>query len=468
MAFAFAPACGDGSGDDGSTSLDDDGFESGSTLPSGSEDETTLSGSTTLDTGSTTLDTGTDDTAETTGGGCNPPAADAQISGTVYAPNQEIPVSGALVYTTNEMPDGIPQTVYCAECVELDCAIHWGLTAPDGSFAIPAGSGQKYLVVQKGQFMRIVEIDIAMGNNALGPDLTSLPDHNDPTNGLYIPSIAVGFASYDRLEDGLAKLGLGDLMLTGTYGQQLVPGTEQFDLWANGGSVSGITTMGNFGQLIQNYALMEQYHIIFIPCSSDTYEGLLQDPTVQANIRNWTAAGGKWYASDWSNEMVEHIFPQYQTLQGEPNNADISSYDSTGTLLDQDMIAWMQALPDALKDINPANGGGTTHPTVNAPSIELVDNWSAVNDTPPVLVDDGMGGQIDVGHKVWVESPHSGVTKANAITAPYGCGKIMFTTYHTAEFSATYTGLTPQELVLMYLILEIGVCQTETPIPPAD
>ncbi|MCA9682099.1 MAG: hypothetical protein KC457_07870, partial [Myxococcales bacterium] len=52
------------------------------------------------------------------------------------------------------------------------------------------------------------------------------------------------------------------------------------------------------------------------------------------------------------------------------------------------------------------------------------------------------------------------------ISAEYGCGKLMFTTYHMAEGSDTYIGLTPQELVLLYLILEIGVCQVPYEPPP--
>ena len=52
-----------------------------------------------------------------------------------------------------------------------------------------------------------------------------------------------------------------------------------------------------------------------------------------------------------------------------------------------------------------------------------------------------------------------------AVRGEYGCGKIMFTAYHTAE-GGKYIGLTPQELVLMYLILDIGVCQEPYDVPP--
>ena len=69
-----------------------------------------------------------------------------------------------------------------------------------------------------------------------------------------------------------------------------------------------------------------------------------------------------------------------------------------------------------------------------------------------------------------IEGPGSGFDiPANEIlpltvTGQYGCGKIQFTSYHTAEFF-DYVGLSPQELVLMYTILEIGVCQADLPAP---
>ena len=49
------------------------------------------------------------------------------------------------------------------------------------------------------------------------------------------------------------------------------------------------------------------------------------------------------------------------------------------------------------------------------------------------------------------------------VTAQYGCGKMMFSTYHTAE--GNHPGLMAQELILFYLILEIGVCQESLPPP---
>ena len=44
---------------------------------------------------------------------------------------------------------------------------------------------------------------------------------------------------------------------------------------------------------------------------------------------------------------------------------------------------------------------------------------------------------------------------------PYGCGRVLYTTYHTVgEMSGPHAGLEVQERILVYLIMEIGVCQS--------
>jgi hypothetical protein len=49
------------------------------------------------------------------------------------------------------------------------------------------------------------------------------------------------------------------------------------------------------------------------------------------------------------------------------------------------------------------------------------------------------------------------------ISFQYGCGRILFTTYHTVGTtgSGRHPGLYEQELTLFYLIMEIGVCQED-------
>ncbi|MEZ4427871.1 MAG: carboxypeptidase-like regulatory domain-containing protein [Nannocystaceae bacterium] len=409
---------------------------------------------------------------------CNP-MGDALLSGVVHAPNGALPISGALVYVTDDAPT-IPQTVFCSECVDLPCGTPHTFTGPDGSFTLGVAPGAHTLVVRKGQFMRVTPVQVAEGDVPLGPELTDLPGHNSPPTGEYIPRIALALGDHDRLENGLAKLGLGDTMID-DYKEEVTPGSEQFDVWDNAPDRDFPGSKGQFGMLLASYELMEQYHIIFVPCTMQAgeYPSFLDDPLVVDNLRKWVAKGGKLYVADWSNEVLSTGFPQYQTFwqrkdsdkidpwQGDPT-ADLGHYDPLGTVLDAELEAWLAALPPELKDINPKNDPQSEpFPVIDSlPELQTVYAYSGLRETPPVLVDDGMGGQVDVGHKTWIEGWGSetwGVPPPDGkypltVTGEYGCGRILFTAYHTVEGSS-YTGLTPQELVLMYLILEIGVCQ---------
>ncbi len=408
------------------------------------------------------------DVNDPTGGasGCQGAPNDLTLDGTVWAPNGVIPVSGALVYTSSGLPEGIPQEVYCAECEELDCDDRFTTTAADGSFTLNTyAQGANYLVVQKGQFMRITPINVQAGAETLDDELTTLPGENDPDNGLFIPLIAVGNGSFDRLEDGLGKFGLGDTLIS-NFEERLVPGTEPFDLYDNGRSpaTDGFTSQGTFADLISNPQTLAQYHMIFAPCSGDTYVGSLTPTNIQ-NIRDWVAAGGRWYVSDWANEWLINVFPEYQELSCPGGSCDNGAYDSLGNVLDDGLLEWLEQLPDPLKDINPLND--ESHPTLfQLPQVQTVDNWSGIQTINPVLVDDGKGGQIDVGHKVWLEGPGGlvGGVHPLTVTGQFGCGKLQFTSYHMAEFF-NYVGLSPQELLLLYTILEIGVCQEALPPP---
>ena len=402
-------------------------------------------------------------------GDCPGHTTDATLTGTVVGPDGVMPVSGALVYLTDTPPPGIPQEVYCAECVPLGCDDDDTLSDADGSFSLNAASGNgRYLVVQKGQFMRVTQIDVAAGPAALGGSVTSLPDHNDPGNGLYVPLIAIGNASYDRLEDALAKFGLGDTMIS-NFEERLVPGTESFHLWDNGQdpAADGNLSQGTFEELVSDPTLLDDYHIIFIPCSSDDFVDALSNPANVDNIREWTANGGRWYVADWSNEWLMMVFPEYQDLNnwdGSVGSADNGSYDSLATVQDMGLLDWLTALPPEYGDINPLND--EVHPTLGQlPMVLTEDNWSGIDMILPVMVDDGMGGMADVSHKVWLDGPGGAPAAVHplTVTGQFGCGKIQFTSYHAAEFY-DYVGLSPQELVLIYTILEIGSCQE--PLPP--
>jgi hypothetical protein len=421
------------------------------------------------------------------GGACPGVIGDALLSGTVWAPNGELPIAGAAVYVTDTPPEPVPALVYCLDCIELTCDDPYAITGPDGSFSLETYARSGWLVVQKGQFRRVTALDVDAGETALAGELTTLPDHNDPDAGLTIPRIALALGDHDRLEHALGKLGLGQTEISG-YEEELVPGTEPFDVWDNSEQHDFPGSLGTFDQLVSSPVLLEQYQVIFVPCSMQAgeYPAALDDPQVIANIQDWVAQGGKWYVTDWSGEAIDRPFAQYQTFWKRQDSTsierwqdqdwlDLGHYDPLATVLDPDLLAWLSALPPALADINPLNDPDLdAFPTLAMlPMLQTVYAYSGVRETPPVLVEDGMGGMVDVGHRVWIEGEGSeswGVPPARdqhplTVSAEYGCGRILFTSYHTVE-GRSYVGLTPQELVLMYLVLEISVCQTPYEPPP--
>jgi hypothetical protein len=443
-------------GDEGRDESADPGITTGLTSQG-----TETSGNPTTTTTSTgpLLDMGNDDGA-TTGGeeGGDPcsgqtPQTDAVLTGTVYAPNMQLPISGALVYLTDEAVEPVPDGTYCAECVELACGTPFALTNPDGSFSLPAvsGSGQK-LVVQKGQFLRVVDFEVQPGPNTVTPNQSNLPGLWNPGAGMWIPRIAVYDTDPDKVYNVLAKFGLGQVNANGA----LVNGTEQFDLVSD----------GDEGAFLDNLAQMNQYHIIFVPCAATKYWiGAPNVPQARVeNIRAYVEAGGKWYATDHSNEYIEAPFPNYQEFHN-PGMPDLQpAYSSDGTVVDPDLLAWLDALPANLKDIG--NGNPNLY---SLPGITTLLNYSGIDQVSEILVENEDGEDVNVGHKTWVEGPCSscsdpGLTRPMAISGQYGCGRMMYSTFENS--STNHVGLNPQELVLLYMILEIGVCFGEPPPPP--
>jgi hypothetical protein len=370
---------------------------------------------------------------------------------------------------------GIPDDgVYCDECVDLPCH-HYTFTNADGSFTLDAniGDGQRF-IIQKGQFMRIAEIDITADSGAVDVALTTLPDEWNPDAGLYIPKIAVAAAPYDKVHDVLGKMGLGETTGTGelAYGAD----TRSFELYAQDpmweSSLGGV--VGEGLDLLNDIDEMNKYHIIFIPCGSELGMippaplalGQIADQT-RDNIREWVAAGGKLYVTDDAQEYITEPFAPYQTFFWVNGSPDLpSAYNSMGEILDEDMLAWLEAMPPALADI------GQGEPNLSGlPEVLVEGAWSAMEEVHSVTADDN-GMDVEVGHKVWVEGPVGGGVTSTAdhpltVTGSYGCGRLMFSNYHTGD--STHTGLNPQELLLLYLIIEIGVCaENPAPPPPVD
>lgn len=410
------------------------------------------------------------------------------VTGTVWAPGnapgmaplgEEIPVAGALVYLTQTPPGAIPQRAYCAACVTPPGRSV--LTDARGRFTLSGfAEGTWWLVVEKGQFRRVSQVDVVAGTTtSLTNEVTTLPSRNDPTQGMTTPRIAVAVGGSDHLEDILGKMGMGEVSTAGRFVPESADGV--FDLWSNGG-VDGGLAIGTLEELVRDPARLAEYHILFVPCSGDANARALRDQAVLRNLRSYVAGGGNLYVTDWSGEWFDNVFPaQVQLGEGifgffdridtpasawnaatetwntsQFGSADGDSYDSpNGEVVDPQMRDWLASQG------GPNSGGGRST-TYNATNFRIEGNWNYIEAVHDVVVGRAADGTDVIDRpRVWVTGGRPGrLTPKQPMTVsfePVGCGRVLFSTYHTTD--DVHVGLVPQERILLYLIMEIGTCR---------
>ncbi|MBS1123293.1 MAG: Tryptophan synthase alpha chain [Deltaproteobacteria bacterium] len=405
------------------------------------------------------------------------------IRGRVWAPGlapgmttagEEIPVAGAAVYLTSTRPAAIPSGVYCEPCQAAPAGAV--ITDHAGAFVLPeAIPGRRWLVIQKAQFRLELELDVTTGDVTLDATQTTLPSQLDPANGKWIPRIAIAAGSYDHLQNIFGKMGIGAVDASGEY----TTTGGKLDLVDNGGATLGMSA-GTLADLARDPVKLASYHVVFIPCSGDNYTSALSDQQVLKNLRDYVKNGGKLYVTDWSGEWMDNVFPQQIELgeggfggnidtpataytaatdtwtTSQFGSADGDAYDSNDAdAIDPNLASWLGA------QRGPAPSGGSG--PINAHDFDAVDNWNFIQNVHPVQVGVDMNGQpvIDTP-KAWVTGTNSGPFGGGSrhpLTVtfePAGCGRVLYSTYHTTE--TAHAGLYPQERILLYLIMEIGVC----------
>jgi hypothetical protein len=380
------------------------------------------------------------------------PGSYGHLHGVVMSPGAVFPISGAVVYAERAgTPIGpLPDGNYCPRCLDLTL-IPNTVSGADGYFRLEhLGLGDWNLVVQKGQFRRVRQVSIRehLEEVEVPIDFTTLPNANDPEGGDTIPRIAVALGSYDRMQDILAKVALAEL----TYDDRANLDRANFDVYDNGGGGLGTGTRP-FRDLLQDFTLLSQYQIIFIPCSSGGNDSLLTNATVRDNIRRWVSEGGKWYVADWSYEWVTFMFPDAVRMYGDdgsPGDADVTpSYNGPGRVVDEDMAAWLRAMGD----------------TPDAMTFDEI--YNNICSLGTIAATDEDGNPIDVTPKTWAQGRQlanqcGGGEYPYTVSFPFGCGRVLFTDYHTVgEMGGTHPGLLPQEKILLYLVMEIGICTDE-------
>ena len=376
-----------------------------------------------------------------------PPSETAHLRGKVVAPEGTIPIAGALVYLAATPPAAIPDGVFCDKCVHIPDGTPYTTTKPDGTFELTGTSGNAYLVAQKGTFRRVRPISVIAGEQQVPLAMTTMPSIMDKANGDDVPKIAVLLGAWDPIEVVLARMGLKATITKGLTGAQVLSKD------ATGFAIYGIHWPGETSPhplpmtLISDPKEISKYHIVFIPCSGGTNSGdsgpkctgvFNSDPRVKSTLQGFVQQGGRLYASDWSYEYVRQLFPGFVTWRTETPAIGSACGGGGGT---QNVTMKDSGLDDWL--------------IAQAQSLPVVkDAWTALSGVHTQLDTDPDGKPAMVTPKVWVQADGSPVTTS----FQHGCGRVLYTTYHTQPTSETSGALEPQALALLYLILEVSVC----------
>jgi len=365
------------------------------------------------------------------------------MSGTVLAPNGTIPISGALVYISGSSGPEIPDNAYCYECEDMT-GKNWTLTSADGTFHLEnVPAGQNNLIVRKGFFQRQRNVTVEADSHLNVPvEYTTLPADNSSDGKDQIPNYAVLMAHPDQIFDLLAKIGMGELS-----GGSLLFGTETFDIYNDDLYQPGYE---DSEMLFFDEETLNHYHMIFLPCFASAVGLAFADGNRQL-VRDYVAGGGKIYNSCCVAYWTEPTFPEYLEFYGDDTSHawDVGRISPTplgtaGTINDPELRDWFAVVL----------------PSSDPDAVSFQNGYTRVDELIPV--DDGHGTEEDDWWVVpysWVDGSASDDYSGYPLmtTYNYDCGKIFYSVYETSpEGSAT---LTPQEYLLLYIILEVGVCE---------
>ncbi len=122
------------------------------------------------------------------------------IKGKAFAPDGMLPLPGAVLYLTTQAPPEGPRGAICDTCIDLTTLPAHATSAIDGTFELLIFKpGKQYLVIEKGRFRRVRQVDLRDGLNAVATEITSIPGRNDPAVGDYAPKVFGGADEHRNL-----------------------------------------------------------------------------------------------------------------------------------------------------------------------------------------------------------------------------------------------------------------------------
>lgn len=401
-----------------------------------------------------------------------PVGQDTTVIGRVTAPNGTDAIREALVYVpSGGSPEEFPPKVSCEICNEAigGKPVTAVTTDVDGTFQlrrVPVTRSTP-IVIQKGRWRKVIHVNVGRcETQGISAEEGRLPkNHLEGT----LPQMAVATGQWDAIECVLRRVGIEQSEFTSPSGGGMV---HIYDNDATGNAQApGAVPVGD---LLGNLNKLMNYHILFLNCSDEGYSRtLLRDPTVLKNLREYLAAGGRMYVTDWSYDFIQQV-PEFApficfnddkpctvqtphgfhaaTFPGKTGVQTLFYADvEQGTTGGKALASWLSKLP------NPSPGG----------RVRIEDGIASY-----VLIRQMAQDLTKFPSTVWLSADLSGQRRPVTVTfdypaGPAACGRVLYSTYHTREHSEAMTtfprycptgAMLAQENVLEYLIFELGAC----------
>lgn len=359
------------------------------------------------------------------------------LTGTVFQPNQVLPVAHALVYAPTaglaDIPDG-PSGATCASGAPAATTF----SDSQGKFRlenVPAGDSVR-VVMQVGKWRREITVPniAACSETALDANLTRLP--RDSSEG-HIPHIAISTGLEDSLECLARDIGIAGSEITsgptsaGRVRLYVGNGTSQFDGGATFESRGALTTAAG----------LASYDAVLLACEGRNAEAV---PTGAAAMLEFVNAGGWLWLTHDEFTWLKNAPPPWSSLATftaqqmlpTPSSLLIDKATSHG----QAFAAWVDALD--------VSGPGTL-------DVELT--LSSCHGADPAQT-----------QRVLLLDPADGATGDQMFTwdASAGGGRLVFSDVHLAGFPQQTPppypmeceSPLPQELAVMYQLFDAPAC----------
>ncbi len=421
-----------------------------------------------------------------------PGAQATTLTGTVYAPNGQIPLSEAMVYVPARPPAPIIDGIECLRCEDQDPddILVGTVSGSDGSFElrnVPADV-EFELVVQIGKWRRTVTIspvDPCTVRELQSHD-TRLPRNRSEG---HIPRIAVSTGAIDGLECVLLKAGVDESEFTRPSGDGRIhlyrangawPDRDLYDSCREYDSVANYCTSESLDNctsdtcrdalahnLYADQQTLDGYDMTVFACE---YTKRPRSEEVRNRFREHVNHGGRAFLSHWSLDWLWNDSPPYET---DPlhSTCDWTS-DREGGL---DMTA----------NCHPARPPCETEAFVDdsfdrgLEFSEWLDHVNASTASGVLTIYEPRGHCLAVNHpgQQWVyttELDHGGdtvqqMTFETPLHAPEHeiCGRVAYSAFHVSGGMNTIMEyfprhcqgpLTDQEKVLLFMMFDLAGC----------